>query len=176
MSESSLSELLASQLEISKQAQSLLESLTDQQYTSVASELVVSSIGKHMRHILDHYHSLERSMVSGEVDYDLRRRGCEIETSRTAALAQWADVERLLQNMSSLDASSQLTVKSEVAQSSKQVATMGSTLSRELVFVASHAVHHFSLIAIVCQLQGIDLHENFGVAPATATYIRQVAS
>ena len=44
---------------------------------------------------------------------------------------------------------------------------------RELVFVGSHAVHHYALISIIAQLQGIETEENLGIAPATASFLRE---
>ena len=48
-----------------------------------------------------------------------------------------------------------------------------STVSRELMFLASHAVHHYALIRVHAMQQGIDLGADFGKAPSTLRHERQ---
>jgi hypothetical protein len=50
-----------------------------------------------------------------------------------------------------------------------------STLARELVFVSIHAIHHFSLMAVINFLLGNKDEANFWLGPSTATYVRQQA-
>jgi hypothetical protein len=45
-----------------------------------------------------------------------------------------------------------------------------STLGRELLFVSSHTVHHFALVAHYCKTAGVDLGADFGKAPATMAH------
>jgi hypothetical protein len=49
---------------------------------------------------------------------------------------------------------------------------VASTIGRELVSVASHAVHHFALLHSHCVQNGIPIGENFGRAPATVAHER----
>lgn len=48
-----------------------------------------------------------------------------------------------------------------------------SSLARELLFLASHAVHHYAVIKMHCAAQGISLGEDFGKAPSTVRHARQ---
>ena len=68
-----------------------------------------------------------------------------------------------------------LIVLNETSVEQTYVNEVNSTLGRELVFVSSHAIHHFSLLAIITSLQGQTTHALFGVAPSTATYQRAQA-
>ena len=53
--------------------------------------------------------------------------------------------------------------------------TTNYTLGGVLIQAHSHAIHHFSLLAVISSLQGKDTPEYFGVAPATVTFMRQQA-
>ena len=49
-----------------------------------------------------------------------------------------------------------------------------SSLGRELVFVASHAVHHYALLAAHLRQLGLPVPEGFGLAPATVAHARRI--
>ena len=66
-------------------------------------------------------------------------------------------------------------VRSEASQSSKVVVDVGSTVSRELLFAGSHAIHHFAIIAVLMRAQGRTVSYDFGKAPSTLTYMRCVS-
>ncbi len=51
-----------------------------------------------------------------------------------------------------------------------------STVGRELQFLVSHTVHHFAIIAVMHSSQGIELPPDFGIAPSTLKYQRQLAA
>jgi hypothetical protein len=50
-----------------------------------------------------------------------------------------------------------------------------SSARRELQFLLSHTVHHYALIAMICRQYGVGVEEDFGVAPSTLKYRRQMA-
>jgi hypothetical protein len=47
---------------------------------------------------------------------------------------------------------------------------VGSTISRELIFLASHAVHHCAILRPYCEANGILIDEYFGIAPSTVAH------
>ena len=175
MSEASNTELLTSQIEIVNQACGFLKQLNQEQYNLIPAPHFTSSAGKHMRHILDHYLALQSGLETGQVDYDQRSRGGLLETDVNQALRCWENIHQWLLNICEGAFERAVTVKTEVSIHRQQSLTTSSTLARELIFVASHAIHHFSLLAVVCSLQGIRLEDNFGVAPATVTHLRKLA-
>ena len=71
-----------------------------------------------------------------------------------------------------------MTAQIEVSQSiSTETGTVYrclSTWTRELAFLYSHTIHHYSLIAIATRSLGVFIHEDFGVAPSTLKH-RMVA-
>lgn len=163
--------MIASQLEIIEQGKQYLLALTDAQYCKVPKPLFESSAGAHMRHIIDHYKALIQAK-NEVVNYNKRYRYCETETQRADALEQ---LEQIAQWLGSLDEDSlnrPLSVISEISISAKQDFAGNSTLGRELVFVASHAVHHYFTLKLIAKSQNVQLDEGFGLAPATASYQR----
>ena len=166
---------LEGQLETVQQAKEFLLGLTVENYQVVIKPHFASSAGTHMRHILDHYLALQDGLSQGLVNYNKRNRYSDIESCPETALLQWQKVEHWLQEVSQLNTDMPLLVLCETSVNETQNTQTKSTLARELVFVSSHAIHHFSLLAVINSLLGNKDEENFGIAPSTATYIRQLA-
>lgn len=159
-------------LEVSAQALTLLERLTSQQYTHIASPLLQSSIGSHMRHILDVCHALAVWPQSSMVDYDNRRRAHPVESQRDIAIDEWHRIRAWLGALTASQMETPVTVKSEVCLSRQVHREMPSTLGRELAFISSHAVHHMALIRVSLCAQGVEYENTFGVAPTTLSHQR----
>ena len=53
---------------------------------------MTSSIGRHVRHVLDHYIAFQSGLESGEVDYDMRSRDSAVEKDSALAQEQIASV------------------------------------------------------------------------------------
>jgi hypothetical protein len=45
--------------------------------------------------------------------------------------------------------------------------TTRSSVGRELVFLASHAIHHYALLQVYCAQHGVVTDPHFGTAPST---------
>lgn len=167
--------MLDSQLEIVQQAKHFLSEIHKDDYTQAVKPHLSGSAGAHMRHVLDHYLALMAGIKLGVVDYNKRNRYSDIETCPETAMQTWEKVEAWLTQVCSMPMDTQLDVISETCVMKTQYAQVPSTLARELVFVSSHAIHHFSLMAVMRSLQGKSTPEYFGIAPATATFMRQQA-
>ena len=172
---SSHSDILSSQLEIVDQATQFLTNLSQSQYTRVMSPHFSSHIGQHMRHALDHYVALEKALKTGIVDYDVRQRDSDIETDRGIALATWHRLRQVLTDLFESGVDTKVTVKTEISSQQQLSVDVDSTLARELIFVASHAIHHFSLMGVIASLQGLEVPDLFGIAPATVSHQRMHA-
>jgi uncharacterized damage-inducible protein DinB len=169
--------MLTSQLEIIEQGQDYLNSLinekNDSAYRDVFSPLFMSSAGAHMRHIIDHYLALISGLQVGKVDYDVRHRHSNVEQEPKLALDKLNQISHWLKSLASTDLTRALTLSTEVSIHEQKVQSVPTSLARELVFVGSHAVHHYAMIAQISQHQGKALPNSFGIAPATATYLRK---
>lgn len=170
----------------------LISALSDEQYVHIASPYVSSSIGAHFRHVVDMYNALmvkvakeSNGQTAGIVDYDIRRRGALIEERRDIAIEELQSLERWITQLvdnapesCDLDTSvspkwQPILVKNEVTLSDSHSVIVESSLIRELIFVGSHAVHHYALIQVIAKLQGVVLSGSLGIAPATATFLRE---
>lgn len=155
-----------------RQGINLLERHSADSYADADIRTFGSSIGSHLRHVLDHYSSFLAGVESGVVNYDARARDAMVETNRESG------IERARTLLSSLeDSNVDLLQKVKVIVSANTIDNDGhsqSTLGRELQFLASHTVHHYALIAIASRMQGIDPPDTFGIAPSTLKY-RQTA-
>lgn len=166
---------LEGQLETVQQARQFLLDMTSESYQAVIKPHFASSAGAHMRHILDHYSALKDGLACGLVNYNKRNRHSDAESCPNIALQMWQEIELWLKDVSQLDADLVIDIVCETSINETKNNQTKSTLARELVFVSSHAIHHFSLLAVINSLLGNIDESDFGIAPSTASYRRQQA-
>lgn len=170
--------VIVGNIEAVDQGIGLIESLSDEQYQFVVTPYVKSTIGQHFRHVVDMFFAIVAPKDEDVIDFDARRRGADIETSRATALVELAQVKQWMNDClndisNRLDKlEHQVFVQTEVTIKETHSVSLSTTTIRELVFASSHAVHHYALISVIAKLQGVELDENLGVAPATATFLR----
>jgi hypothetical protein len=123
--------------------------------------------------VVEHYQSLLAGLPAGAIDYDARKRDREIETVRTHALGVLGGLIGALEGMARGDRS--LRVKQD-SDPDDAAGALWSTSSfvRELQYLQAHTIHHFALIAILVRLQDKEVPAEFGVAPSTLKYQRQM--
>lgn len=163
---------ISGNLEAISQAIELTCQLDQVSYNYKAIPYIQSSIGEHFRHIIDLYLAIINEPKIGVVDYDHRRRGALIETQLQTGIDEIVKVESWLNSLNEQDLDKSILILSEASTSSQQVCEVPSTLRRELLFVASHTIHHFALIKVITVHCNVDTNEHLGYAPATATYLR----
>jgi uncharacterized damage-inducible protein DinB len=162
-----------SQLEILAQGQSYLKTVTSEHYTAVIKPNFISSAGAHMRHVIDHYLAIMAGVDSGLIDYDDRLRGAGPEQDRLLASEKLNKIARWIEQLTDDDLAAVTWLSTEVCASTKTVLRVQTSIARELVFATSHAVHHYAMIAQIAFAQKAPLPISFGLAPATATFLRQ---
>lgn len=128
-----------------------------------------SSIGAHLRHILDRYQCFFSGLESGCVDYDGRKRDQSIETSLEAATFAVASIGKRIERLQL--PGSPLQIKESVHHLGPQV-LVDSSMSRELMGLITHTTHHLAIIAMLARKQGYQLPEDFGKAPSTILHER----
>lgn len=168
-----MNKMIASQLEVIAQATSYLESVSKKDYTAIESPRFISSAGAHMRHIIDHYQAVISGFEAGLIDYDVRERGGDFETSPDLAIKKLTEISTWVKQLSESELSQVITLATEVSVSNKNIQKVQTTVARELVFAGSHAVHHYAMIAQISFTQEVAQPREFGLAPATATFLRQ---
>lgn len=171
--ETSLETLHRALTSLLTQGMSLLQFLTDDQYRAPHPGAGAASVGGHYRHTLDHFFPLLPPKPDQILDYDLRGRSLELKTSRTAALTA---TQKLLTEAEQLDSGSldqPVCVRCSVSQDAVSPVVQ-SSLAREVMYAEIHAVHHFAIIRILCNLMEVQLPEGFGVAPSTLNHLQTV--
>ena len=165
----SVHNLLQTNIESLKQAELLLIRITDTQYRAV-SHPFTANIGKHLRHITDHYRLLLEGLPDTLVEYDKRERLETEENERSAMILRLRSLCNELSRLAETCSTDvQLSISLAVNEQDESP-RVNSTLSRELVFLQSHSVHHYAIISAILKLQNIKFDSDFGIAPSTLKY------
>jgi hypothetical protein len=81
-----------------------------------------------------------------------------------------------LNRLSDVNDLKEIEVKLEGLSNDKGVSDWSrSSLLRELQFLLSHTIHHYSLIVLALRVQGFEPGVEFGVAPSTLKHWRKTA-
>lgn len=169
-----MQELVEANRMLLQQAADLLAGLDDDAYNAACPACFDSTVGGHLRHVLEHYRSFIGGLESGEIDYDLRERGSPVERSVVAAAAE---VTLLLAAMEHLHGSSARSPLLIMVDDGGRPRTSLSNVERELQFLLSHSVHHYALIRTILNIQGLRCAVGeFGVAPSTLRYRQQLSA
>ena len=126
-------------------------------------------VGGHIRHLIDHYNSLLKS-TDGTVNYDLRERDVEIEKYPQKAQKSLKDLIPFIEQIKCQDLNRPLLICASAGKAGNFEFKAQSSFAREMLFLNSHTVHHFAMIKSHCVSLGMQLDENFGVAPSTVAY------
>ena len=171
--------LVAQNIEVLKQGIGLIGRLDDHLYIEVNRALSISGVGSHFRHCVDFYHSFLAGLASGRINYDCREREEQIEKSRLFAIATLRSINEGLGGLPASEDQREIAVlledSSTLPNDNSDSGWSRSTIKRELQFLLSHTIHHYSLIALALRVQGFDPGSEFGVAPSTLKYWRKTA-
>lgn len=168
-------QLPTSLMEILRQGEGLLRSLTDEQYIESVPQAFSSCVGSHYRHSLEHFEPLLTTRPGDLVDYDARKRDPHIETDRGVALDRTLHMLTLAEQLDPADMDRPLQVRCSVS-ADVESPVVDSTLGREIMYAVIHAVHHYAIIRMMCNLLDIEQPEGFGVAPSTTRHQRTLAN
>ncbi|MBS1650606.1 MAG: DinB family protein [Bacteroidetes bacterium] len=145
----------------------LLKGLSQEQYGKKLEILTGSSIGQHVRHILEFYQCLFKGVQTKEVNYDARQRDLKLEADIHFASKTIDDIINSL-----LDTKEDFTVlfvaDYSIIENQKPV-KIQSSFFRELAYNLEHSIHHQALIKVaITEMQLTSLVKNtFGYAPST---------
>ncbi|MHA7838961.1 MAG: lysophospholipid acyltransferase family protein [bacterium] len=148
----------------------LLEALADEHFALDPEAMPGATPGAHTRHVIDYVDCLLSGIDAGIVDYTARKRRPEIESDREVALREIDRCCRELESLTSLDAAKTLRVRTDEGEDWTQ-----SSLARELRFVSSHTVHHYSLIRLALSRLGVATPDSYGVSASTLAHRRRQA-
>lgn len=141
-----------------------LETLTDQQYCFPLAVLSQSTIGQHLRHIVEFFQELEKGYETGLVCYDKRQRNHQIETDRLFAIQK---LHEIIDSLPKPDKAMMLTASLTIENGNNQL-EFQTNYNRELLYNLEHTVHHMAFIRTGIEaVSVIKLPAQFGVAEST---------
>jgi hypothetical protein len=153
-----------------QQCEAFVADISDVIYTTESSVLPGGTVGKHLRHVVDHYHAIVSGATNVEpVDYDNRLRDVPMETDRSHALRTIGKLRVNIQDLGSVSDTTAIRVRVMVAGDGC-CATLHTSLGRELAFATHHAVHHQAMMRAIAGEFGVDLAPSFGKAPSTINH------
>ncbi|CAO1629504.1 unnamed protein product [Sympodiomycopsis kandeliae] len=170
-------------LQILEQPLNLLKGgvIGDKELSAVSKSVAGSTVGKHLRHVLDHFR-LFLDQVEGSlgnqttdlavVDYDRRARSVPIETSVEAAYEEFSRTRDRIANFLSSPNGSILDRSILLHATTPILQEFTTTIGRELWFITLHSIHHYALARVILNELGVaeGVSKEFGVAPSTLVY------
>jgi hypothetical protein len=142
-------------------------------YKRPLENLSGSSVGQHVRHIIEFYQCMMNGYKNASINYDLRVRDKMIEESREFAIQC---INKIMFEIQSADLKKPLVLEvsyeNGIENNSIQLPT---SFERELVYNIEHAIHHMALIKIgIKEINSeIILPVEFGVAASTIKHKHQ---
>ena len=147
---------------------SLLNQLSNDDFTLPCKGLSDSTIGEHTRHIIEMFQCLENQYEVGIINYDKRNRDYRIQTDTEFALQCIADIKNQLHKENKTVVLQQIIDGEELR--------IDSNYFRELLYNLEHCIHHQALIKVaVLQLEHLQIDADFGVARSTIEFRKQCA-
>lgn len=145
-----------------KNLKAILNEIDQEIYTAKVELLSGSSIGQHVRHIIESYQCLLSSLDLGVVNYCLRNRDHKLETNLDQVRRA---NDTVLIELTNLNDNPTLRLEKDLEGTS----FVTTNLDRELLHCMEHAVHHMALIKIGLKMVApeIMIPAHFGVADST---------
>lgn len=143
----------------------LLNAVDNKQYSDNSIAPYYSSIGIHMRHILDIFDCIFLGIELKRIDLTARKRNELAESKVEFGLIYFEETIEQLDRLKSIDLNSLVEVQDDLGLG---MVTANYTLASVLIQAHSHAIHHFASIGFIISQLGIDLPDSdFGYNPTT---------
>jgi hypothetical protein len=148
------------------QLETALALISPGQYTYKNNLMGGATAGQHVRHIIELFQEMLKGYTSGTVNYENRLRNVLIETDKLFAVQQLQAIICVLDKQDK-----KLLLTAAYGAGDASCTTTVTSYTREVMYNIEHAIHHFALIRIGFKSAfGIELPDDFGVAPATLKY------
>lgn len=152
----------------------MVDQLENELLSRELSILFGSTIGQHVRHILEFYECLIAGADRSIVCYDERKRRVELEEDRQEIQRTIAAISDKIVNWKE---DRPMMLKASFSSEDGQDELMHSSLLRELSYCLEHMIHHLIIIKIALEKEQPELKmpENFGVAYSTIRHQKSCA-
>jgi len=148
-----------------KRGVGLLNAISDAQYSNISVRPYHSSIGIHMRHVLDMFDCVFCGLDSKCINLVERKRNILAEQETAMGLAYFDEIINKLRNLENADFDQVVEVSDDLGLG---MVTTKYTLASILTQAHSHAIHHFASIGYIISQLGIELPDaDFGYNPTT---------
>lgn len=160
---------------ILEQCSDYIERVDDAQFVYPSKAVPGGTIGKHIRHTLDHFRSAITTCCTESIDYDHRCRGGDVESNRKSAQCEIATLRSLMSELSEEQLNEQVTACVMIC-SDGETCDLLSTRAREIFFAMHHAIHHNAILKAIGLELGFECPDGFGTAPSTINFEHTEAS
>jgi len=139
-------------------------SISDELYTRKSKYLFGSSIGQHVRHILEIYETLLTGYHSGKFSFENRKRDLALEENVR-------EMQRMVGRIAAEIHKEDKVLICVLHDHSNKEQKLSTTYFRELLYCFEHGIHHQALIKVALkEFEWENIPENFGVAPSTLKF------
>jgi uncharacterized damage-inducible protein DinB len=159
-------EIISNSKSLLNQLIDLIKTMSKDEYAAQLNVLNKSSIGQHVRHIVEFYIEFEKGYKLGTIAYDNRIRNLEFEVNQEFVITELQNITKRLENY---NLEKELLLESNHGLTHTDAVKSKTSCRREIVYVLDHAVHHLAIIKIAIQVNysHIELNTNLGIAPST---------
>lgn len=156
--------IIQSTLKTLQKAQSLLNNLTDKQLCDSSVIPYNSSVGSHLRHILDFYDCIFNYNTDLKIDLTARSRNKEVEQQCCSARNYLNTIIEKLETFD-LNMNTEVVVIDNLGMGNTEITYSYSAL---LAQANSHTIHHYAIINYILKGLNISFEDSdFGYNPTT---------
>ena len=140
--------------------------LSDEQYVYAGKTLSNTTIGQHVRHIIEMFICLEDGYASGIINYENRKRDIKTETEKDFAIAL---LKKIYEGLGRKNKS--LIMEAAYDENSNELLQFDTNYYREIAYNLEHTIHHMALIKVgIREVSDMEIPEGFGVASSTIKF------
>ncbi|MCS3871560.1 putative damage-inducible protein DinB [Chryseobacterium ginsenosidimutans] len=147
-----------------KELISTFSGISNELYTQQSHYLFGSTIGQHIRHILEVYEVVLNGYLKGKYSFEDRKRDKDLEENPENMMNKinWIISEINKEDKGLICVTHQDNGKEEYIKT---------TYFRELLYCFEHGIHHQALIKVALrEFEWENIPQNFGVAPSTIKF------
>ncbi len=143
----------------------LLNNISDEEYSNKSIPPYYSSIGCHIRHVLDVFSCIFKGLENNFVDFSVRERNECAEQQTSVGIEYFESIIHQLKTLKKEDFNTVIKVSDDMGLGN-EIANY--TIGSALMQAQSHAIHHYASIGYVIYQLGIELPDAaFGFNPTT---------
>ena len=143
----------------------LLNCISNDEYNNTSVAPYSSSIGGHIRHILDVFECIFEGLESGHINLINRKRNELVENYTKLGIVYFEDIIQQLKLIDKEDFNKIVIVTDDLGLG---IVSANYTLGGIIIQAHSHAIHHFASVGYVISQLGIELPDaDFGFNPTT---------